>query len=342
MGDQLAIAEVGLPALARSRAEAFQVARRRVLDPHSPNTRRAYAQAFAQWCTYADALGMPWAPIDPVELVTYLEQLSKRCAPNTVRLHLSALTSLDRASRVTPIDPNPTSIRAHVVIERWEQSWGRDNPRRSRWRAAPLGISDIERVLVAIAERPSNASAAAHVIQAARDRCLLLFGVCGAFRGDDLGALELGDVETTDRGLRVTLRRSKTDQQGDGHTRALLPQGRRHLCPVEAFAAWRRVRGELAGALFPPTRRAGELELSRGLSERQITRLVAQYAARAGLDAVVSAHSLRATFATLASANRMPIDRIMAHAGWRSADVAVGYMRTAQLFDDNPTAGLLE
>lgn len=342
MPDQLALAELGAAALLRSRAEALAVARKRVLSPHAPNTQRAYRGAIGQWCAYADALGLAWAPIDPEELRGYLEVLSKRCAPNTVRLHFSALCSLDQAARVTPTDPNPASLRTHVVMRRWEESWSREHPRRPRRRAAALEPNDLVRMLQAIAERPKNASAAAHVLQAARDRCLLLFGVCGAFRGADVRALELAHVEVTERGLRLLLPRSKTDQQGEGHTRALLPQGREQLCPVAAFTLWRRARGDASGALFPATSRAGALDLSRGLSERQITRLVAQYAARAGLERVASAHSMRATFATLASRAGKSLDSIMAHAGWRTADVAVGYMRTAQLFDDNPTGGLLD
>lgn len=334
----------GLGALARSRsrADALEVARRRVLDPNSANTKRAYNTAIGQWCDYADAHNIAWAPIDAAELVGYLEQLSRRVAPNTVRLHLSALCALDVASRVTPASPTPQSLREHFVVSRWEKSWNRDNPRAPRKRAAALGQSDLERVIAAAAEPAKNAARAAHVIQYARDRCLLLFGVCGAFRGSDLCELQLSDVETTERGLRVRVRCSKTDQDGTGETVGLMAQGRARLCPVDAFGMWRATRGSAPGSLFCPITRSATVDLERALTERHVTRLVSDYAKRAGLELNISAHSLRATFATLASSRGKQLGRVMTHGRWRSADVAVGYMRQAQLFDDNASAGLFE
>lgn len=342
MRDQLAIGEQGTAALTRSRLEAFDVARARVLDPHSPNTQRAYRTAFAQWCTYCDALQLAWAPIDPVELVTYLEALSRRLAPNSVRLHLSALVSLDQAARVSPATPNPQSLREHAVVKRWEQSWSRDNPRRARKQAAALDQSDLERLLSAAAEPGNNSARAAHLVRYTRDRCLILFGVCGAFRGSDLAQLGVGDVQVTERGLRVLLRRSKTDQQGEGETVGLMPQGRLQLCPVSAFGSWSKLRGTEPGPLFVGINRTAQLDLTQPLGERQMGRLLSEYAKRAGLTLNVSAHSLRATFATLAASRGKSLDRIMRHGRWKSADVAVGYMRQGQLFDDNPSAGLLE
>lgn len=328
---------------ARERIDALEHAASYVRDPHAQNTKRTYASAAKKWRAYADAHGLPWGPIEALELVGYLQHLTRTGhAPNTVRLHLSALCGLDQASRASADNPTPQSLRETLIVQRWEEGWSKQNPRRPRRQALAVNASELERVLAVVNERPKNAAPAAHVVQAVRDRCLLLFGVCGAFRGSDLGELELEHVQVTERGLRVLLPRSKNDQQGEGHWRGLMPQGKRHLCPCDAFTVWRKVRGELAGALFPPVQRTGELELGRALSERQITRLVAQYGRRAGLDLQVSAHSLRATFATLAAAQGKALNRIMDHAGWRSADVAIGYMRQAQLFEDNPSAGLLE
>lgn len=332
-----------LAALERSRAEAFDVARARVLNPNSENTKRAYGQAFTQWTAYCNALGLAWAPIDAVELVTYLEQLSKRLAPNSVRLHLSALVELDKASRVTPTNPNPQSLREHPVVERWERSWSRDHPRRPRRRAAALERSQLELLLAAAAERPKGAAPAAHALKYVRDRCLILMGVCGALRANDLVQLELADVEVRERGLRLQLESSKTDQRGEGEDVGLMPQSRLQLCPIEAFKVWRRARGDTPGPLFVGVSRAAELELGRPLSERHVSRIVAEYAARARLElGHISAHSMRATFATLAAQHRKSLAQVMEHGRWRSGDVAAGYMRQGALFDDNASSGLLD
>ena len=328
---------------ARERLDALERAKDYVRDPHAENTKRAYSGAAKRWYAYCDLHGLDYTPIDPLELTGYLDQMTRAgLAPNTVRLHLSALCSLDQVSRATPDNPTPQSLRASLIVQRWEEKWARSNPKRPRRKAAPFELHALERVLCIVAERPKNASAAAHVLQAARDRCLLLFGVLGAFRASDLGELELANVEPTERGLRVLLPRSKTDQHGEGKFRAIMPQGRRLLCAVDAFLMWRRVRGSAPGALFPPITRAGELELGRALSERQITRLVTAYGERAGLELRHSSHSMRRTFYVQTMNKGKPLRRVMDHAGCTTADVALGYMEQAQLFDDNPTAGLLE
>lgn len=343
MGDQLSISEQGAPALARSRAEAAEIARARVLNPHAPNTQRAYRQAFARWTSYCDAHGMLWAPIEPGALCTYLEGLTRQgLAPNTVRLHFAALCELDMASRITPTDQHPRTLREHPAVQRWQESWSRDNPRAPRRRAAALEPSDLERLLAAAAEPRRHAARTAHLQRYVRDRCLILFGVCGALRGADLAELELADIESTDRGVRVRVRRSKTDQSGQGDVVGLMAQGRVLLCPVDAWRAWRTLRGDTPGPLFVGISRSAELELGRALSERQITRLVGEYAARAGLPHAISAHSLRATFATLATARGKSLARVMQHGRWRSAEIAATYVRQGELFADNASSGLLD
>lgn len=327
----------------QERLDALERAKSYVRDPHAENTQRAYSSAAKRWYAYALEHGLPYTPIDPLELTGYLQQMTDAgLAPNTVRLHLSALCSLDQVSRATGDNPTPQSIRESLIVQRWEEKWARLNPKRPRRKAAPFEPSALERVLRVVAERPKNAAAAAHALQAARDRCLLLFGVLGAFRASDLGELQLEHVEAKERGLQVLLPRSKTDQAGEGRFRALMPQGRRLLCAVDAFVVWRRARGSAPGALFPPILRTGELELGRALSERQITRLVTAYGERAGLELRHSSHSMRRTFYCETIRRGKPLNRIMQHADCRSADVALGYMEQAQLFDDNPTAGLLE
>lgn len=342
MTEQLEIADQGALALTRSRAEAFAVARARVLDPNAPNTQRVYKNAIGLWTAYCDALDLAWAPIDAAELVTYLEQLGRRCAPNTVRLHLAALCGLDIASRVTPTDSNPTTLRKHEVVKRWERSWSREHPLAPRRRAAALGTNDLERLLAAAAEPQRHGVPAAHVQRYVRDRCLILFGVCGALRGNDLAGLQYGDVQPTDRGLQLTLTRSKTDQSGEGASVGLMPQGRASLCPVDAFATWKKLRGDTPGPLFVAIGRDARLEFSRSLSERQITRLVSTYAQRAKLELVISAHSLRATFATLAARNGKGLGRVMSHGRWKTAGVAATYVRQGELFTDNASSGLLD
>ncbi len=343
MGDQLTLTEEGRAALTRSRQEAYDVARERVRRPNADNTNRVYATARAQWCAYCDALGMAWGPIDPSELVIYLEQLGARRSPNTVRLHLAALADVDKGCRTTAVEPRPPSIRTHPIVERWYQNWARSHPTAPKKRASALDVSALERLLQAAQEPQKGAAREGHLLRYVRDRCLILFGASGAFRASELGAIELGHVEPTERGLRVYLPRSKADQEGAGAHVGLMPQGKLALCPVDAYACWRRLRGEAPGALFVAIGRSSLLDIDGGgLSERQITRLVHDYAVRAGLQLNISAHSLRATLATLAAEKGKNLAQIMKHMRSRSASVAAGYVRQGELFRDNVSGGLFD
>ena len=342
MSQLLIPSELGAASLTRSRDEAFAVARARVLDPHAKSTQRAYRIAINRWTAHCDDRGMPWAPIDPVELVVYLEEMATTRAPNTVRLHLSALCELDSAARFTPTTPNPASLRAHPVIERWYESWSREHGTRPRKQAAAMNVSQLELLIRAAQERPKHAAACAHVLTYVRDRCLILFGVCGALRGNDLAQITVADIEPTERGLRVRVPRSKTDQSGVGQWVGIMPQGRTLLCPVDAWHRWRSLRGDTPGPVFVGTTRAGTLDFSAALSERSIARLVTRYAKRAGIELAISSHSLRTTFATLATQNGKRLERVMRHGRWLSAETALGYMRQAELFDDNPSGGLFD
>ncbi len=89
-----------------------------------------------------------------------------------------------------------------------------------------------------------------------RDRALLLLGFAGGFRRSELVALEHADIETTRQGLIVTIRRSKTDQEGAGR-RIGIPHGRTRYCPVAAVEAWLAASAINTGPLFRPITRHG-------------------------------------------------------------------------------------
>ena len=76
--------------------------------------------------------------------------------------------------------------------------------RRERGSAKPLLRDDLFAVL----------SATADALKDSRDRALLLIGFAGGFRRSELVTLATADIEHVRQGLVITLRRSKTDQEG--------------------------------------------------------------------------------------------------------------------------------
>jgi integrase len=183
------------------------------------------------------------------------------------------------------------------------------------------------------------ARAAPERIKGLRDRALLLLGFGGAFRRSELVALDVADIEETDEGLRVTIRRSKTDQEGMGVTIAIARGGA--YCPVRAVRAWLDAAGITEGPVFRPVRKGGKVRDQR-LSAKSVCDLVKAYADQVGLDgAAFGAHSLRSGFLTSAARRGASIFKMRDVSRHKSMDVLQTYVRDADLFRDHAGAGLL-
>jgi integrase len=166
-----------------------------------------------------------------------------------------------------------------------------------------------------------------------------LLGFAGAFRHSELVALNVEDFEFCDDGMRVTIRKSKTDQEGLGSIIAIARGS--IACPVEAMRIWQNAAGIVDGPLFRPVTRTGKLS-PRRLSARVVAELVKAYARRAGLKAAdFSGHSLRSGFLTSAAARGASIFKMMDVSRHRSVDTLRSYVRDAELFRNHAGSRLL-
>lgn len=337
MGEQLALTG---GVLSSAHEDAVREALRYLSLSLSVHTQRAYALAWRGWLAHCAARCIQPLPVRGPELVLYLTGLTMQGrAPAGVRLVLSALASIDQRARVSEREPSPSSVRSERVVREWYRGWSRSNPRTPRTQARHVNASELDRILRTAQEPPRNMSPAQHVAAYARDRAMLLVGIAAALRVSELVALDLTDITQTDRGLRVHVRTSKTNQEGLPDYRGILPQGHLLRCPVDAWLAWRRMRGDAPGAAFVGLARDGTLAGER-LSESAARRLVVRRAKAAGID--TSSHCMRATFATLAVERGAPVHDVARHGHWASLDTLAPYVRQAELFERSPTAGLLD
>jgi integrase len=99
----------------------------------------------------------------------------------------------------------------------------------AKGQAAPLLREDLFIVLGAMRDRLNDL----------RDRALLLIGFAGGLRRSELAAIDLADFEQVREGIVLTIRRSKTDQDGEGR-KIGIPFGRTIHCPVKALESWLR------------------------------------------------------------------------------------------------------
>ncbi len=165
-----------------------------------------------------------------------------------------------------------------------------------------------------------------------RDRALLARGFAGAFRRSELVALQVSDLAEVPDGYRVIIRRSKTDQSGEGQE-IVIPRGLK-IRPVAAMQAWLQAAGIADGYLFRAVHRGGAVR-PWGISGAAVAEVVKQYASAAALDPrEFSGRSSRAGFVTSAAetgASNLKIQETSRH---KSTDVLAGYVRRVDMFKD--------
>jgi len=304
-------------------------------------TRRVYRSAWRGYESWCRALGRTPLSGDPELVAMYAtHRAGQKVAVSTLRVDLAAIRT---AHLLAGIALDLRDPRLAMVVEGITRSRGT----RPAKQAAPA-VPDVLRLLLC-ACAPSGGALGA------RDRAMLLLGFSAALRRSELVALRLGDVETVPgRGIRLLVRRSKTDQQGRGQEVAIWANpSEPGVCPLATLDAWlshRQAARDLDGAapeslrrdrpLFCAVTKAGR-PTGAALSDKAVARLVKATAARAGLDAErYSGHSLRAGLATAAGQAGAGLADLMRQTRHKSTEVALGYLRPADLWRNNVTETL--
>jgi integrase len=289
----------------------------------SEATRRAYRASWGRFVAWCDERGLSALPADPGTVALYLSHLAdsgKKLA--TIQKALAALVEAQRAAGF----PSPREdARVREVMKGIRRSLGVAPAQKD-----PISPTELRAM---VRSRPATP-------QGLRDRALLLLGFAGAFRRSELVGLDVDDVTWGDDGLTVTLRRSKTDQEGEGRKVGIPFGSTPQTCPVRMLKGWLEAAGHTEGPLFRPARGRG-VGVTR-LSDKAVARLVKRAAEAAGLDpARLSGHSLRSGLATAAAKAGKSERSIMAQTGHRSAQMVRRYIRDGELFSENAAAGLL-
>ena len=164
-------------------------------------------------------------------------------------------------------------------------------------------------------------------------------GLCRGVPSLELCALEVADLTEVPDGLRILIRRSKGDQEGQGQEVAI-PRGYK-LRPVEAVQTWLASAEISTGPVFRAVTRGGRVSC-KALADDSAARVVKRYALRVGLDpAAYGGHSLRSGFLTSAAESGASIWKLSAQSRHKSLDTLRGYIRNADLFKDHAGAAFL-
>ncbi len=318
--DQTVLAEPSprrTAALARAQAYARQSA--------APATLRAYKADWAHYAAWCAEAGFEPVPADPATVGAYLASLATSHAPTTIRRRLSAIGKMHRFNDL-PWNP------AHRDIQEPLQGVLRQHGRPVK-KAAALTL-DMLRQIVATCDRTARGR---------RDRALLLIGFAGALRRSELVALQVEDISRDASGLRLRIRRGKTDRAGEGAELGL-PRGRHvETCPERAFEAWQEVAKRSAGPLFRRISTGGRI-LNTALHPDAVGRILAYRLGLAGIPVDgfdrMSAHALRVGFITEAYGSGVRDDDIMRHTRHRDLRTMRGYVQRAGLVDESPAGAI--
>jgi integrase len=290
----------------------------------SENTKRAYRTAWGHFTAWCAEQGLEPLPAHPRSVAYYLTASAGTGAKvSTMRIRLTAIGMAHRLSG-HPFDAK------HPQIDGAWSGIKRTVGTRPERKAAVLP-DDLRRMVRKLPD----------TLAGKRDRALLLIGFGAALRRSELVALQVADICGDKNGLKVLIRRSKTDQEGAGEEVAIYRGTKADACPMVALDAWLKASGIASGAIFRPVAKGGRI-LDQHLTDRSAAQIVKDAAEAAGLDPKLYAgHSLRAGLATSAALAGHDLMQIMKQTRHKSVDVARVYIRDADLWRDNVTKKLL-
>jgi integrase len=283
----------------------------------SPSTVRGYRADWRDFSAWCERNGVPTLPASPETVAAYVAECAGRLKVGSVQRRLNAISEAHKALNIE----SPT----HSSIVRNTMKGIRRTQGAAPNQKTPTLIDDIRAMVEA-----TDAG-----LIGLRDRAIILLGFAGAFRRSELTGLDVNDCAFNRDGLTIRLRRSKTDQTGEGRTIGIPFGGYPPTCPVRTVRDWMDHAGITSGPLFRSVNRHGRVT-SRALSGGDIARRIKLACARCGLDpALYAGHSLRSGHATMAAISGASERAIMAQTGHRSVMMVRRYIRDGNLFRDN-------
>jgi site-specific recombinase XerD len=284
----------------------------------SENTLRAYKSDWADFSRWCEQHRLRAYPADPATVGLYIAALAETHKVSTITRRLAAISKQHRDHGKS----SPCSMRYSAICEVM-----RGIRREKGVRAEAKAALTTDQLRAMVSALPANP-------RGLRDRALLLIGFAGGFRRSELAALDLAAVTDMADGLKVLIRRSKTDQEGEGRTIGIPYGSDPRSCPVRAYRAWIQASGVTDGPVF---RHFRNQKMGTSAISPQVVALVLKRAAeRAGIDsAELAGHSLRSGLATTAARNGASERAIMRQTGHKSVEMVRRYIHEAELFHDN-------
>jgi len=286
------------------------------------NTVRAYKSDFKDFELFCAKNGFKSLPSEPKLVSLYLTYLStKEVKMSTLKRRLVSIGVIHRLKGHYLDTKHPSIIENIMGIKRRKGSIQKGKK--------PILINNLKRLIDVIDQQDSKD------IKKLRDRSIILVGFSGGFRRNEIISLDFDDLDFVEEGLKIQIRRSKTDKFGEGLVKALPYFDNSKYCPVVSLKKWIDVSKIRADALFRRFSKGSRLSEHR-LTDQTVALLIKHYLELAGIDSKnYSGHSLRSGFATSAAESGAEERNIMAMTGHKSTEMVRRYIKEANLFKNN-------
>ena len=272
------------------------------------NTLRAYKSDYKDFVLFCIKHGFKSMPTEAKIISLYLTHLSQTSKFSTLKRRLASISVIHRLSGHYIDTKHPMITENLMGIKRVKGSYQKAKK--------PILINELK-VIVNVIDKEKKEK------NKSRDRALILVGFAGGFRRSELVAILYEDIDFVSEGVKIFVKRSKTDQSGEGMTKGIPYFPNTNYCPVVSLRNWLEKSEIKSGKIFD-------------ISDKSVALMIKKYAAVAGLDSnKYSGHSLRSGFATSTAELGAEERSIMAMTGHKTTQMVRRYIQEANLFKNN-------
>ena len=275
----------------------------------SINTIRAYKSDFNHFVNFCKKNNFKTLPADPKIVSFYITDLSSTSKVSTLKRRLASISVIHKLKGHYIDIKHPLIIENLMGIQRKKGVFQKSKK--------PILINELKEIISIIDNSEKDER------KKARDKALMLIGFSGGFRRSELVNIDLEDLEFTKEGVKIFLKRSKTDQSGEGMIKAIPYFKDINFCPIHSLKRWIEISQINKGLIFD-------------ISDKMVAILIKKYLSEAGFDSEkYSGHSLRSGFATVAADSGADEKSIMTMTGHKTTQMVRRYIKETNLFKNN-------
>ena len=272
------------------------------------NTLRAYKADYKDFASFCIKHGFKSMPTEPKILTLYLTHLSQKSKFSTLKRRLASISVIHKISGHYIDTKHPMITENLMGIKRIKGSYQKAKK--------PILVNELK-LIVNVIDKDKNEK------RKVKNKALILVGFAGGFRRSELVGILFEDIDFVPEGVKIFIKRSKTDQSGEGMTKGIPYFSNSDYCPVISLRNWLEKSKIKSGKVFD-------------MSDKSVALAIKKYTAIAGLDSnKYSGHSLRSGFATSAAELGAEERSIMAMTGHKTTQMVRRYIQEANLFKNN-------